>query len=90
MKINWLVRFKSGTFLMSFISLVVTFCYNILSMFEIVPPVSENMVMGLIQSALVVLGAVGVITDPTTAGVSDSQRALTYSEPHRDEPFDAA
>lgn len=90
MNVNWKVRFKNKTFLASFISLIVAFVYNLLGMFEIVPPVTENMVLSLVQSALVILGAVGVIVDPTTAGVSDSQRALTYQAPHRDEPPDAA
>lgn len=90
MNINWKVRFKNKTFLASFISLIVAFVYNLLGMFEIVPPVTENMVLSLVQSALVILGAVGVIVDPTTAGVNDSQRALTYQAPHRDEPPDAA
>ena len=90
MNINWKVRFKNKTFLASFISLIVAFVYNLLGMFEIVPPVTESMVLSLVQSALVILGAVGVIVDPTTAGVSDSKRALTYQAPHRDEPPDAA
>nr|DAW33348.1 MAG TPA: holin [Caudoviricetes sp.] len=27
---------------------------------------------------------VGVVNDPTTAGLSDSERALTYTEPSED------
>lgn len=90
MNINWKVRFKNKTFLTGFISLIVAFVYNLLGMFEIVPPVTESMVLSLAQSALVILGAVGVIVDPTTAGVSDSQRAMLYDAPHKDEPPDAA
>ena len=89
MSINWKVRFKNRTFLLSFISLIVAFVYNLLGMFEIVPPVTESAVMEFVQAALVMLGMVGVIADPTTAGVSDSQRALGYDEPHKDEPPDA-
>lgn len=90
MNINWKVRFKNKTFLLSFISLIVAFVYNLLGMFEIVPPVTESAIMEFVQAALVILGMVGVIADPTTEGVSDSQRALAYDEPHKDEPPDAA
>lgn len=90
MSINWKVRFKNKTFLLSFISLIVTFAYNLLGMFGAAPPVTESAVMEFVQAALVILGMVGVIADPTTAGVSDSKRALGYDEPHKDEPPDAA
>ena len=35
---------------------------------------------------LTFLGLIGVLVDPTTAGVSDSNRAMTYTEPWVDEP----
>lgn len=34
------------------------------------------------DTALTLLALVGVITDPTTAGLGDSQRALGYHEPN--------
>ena len=34
--------------------------------------------------ALTLLGLLGVIIDPTTAGLGDSERAMTYEEPWRD------
>lgn len=81
MKINWRVRFKNGTFLAGFASLVVSFIYNVLSMLDIAPTVTQNAVIQLIDSVLTILGMVGVITDPTTKGVSDSNQAMTYVVP---------
>ena len=83
MKINWKVRFKNKTWLLSFIALVLTFLYNVLSMFDIVPTVTQQEIMDAVTAILTILAAVGVIIDPTTAGVSDSENALTYEEPKK-------
>lgn len=84
-KINWKVRFKNKVWLTSFISLIIGFIYNILNMFDIFPPVTENLVMNIVSQILTFLGLFGVIADPTTEGLYDSQRALRYEEPWRDE-----
>lgn len=81
MKINWKVRFKNKVWLTSFIALLVSFAFDLLAMFDVFPAVNESMVMQAVNIALMVLGAMGVVTDPTTAGVGDSTRALTYNDP---------
>lgn len=81
MKLNWLVRFKNKTWLLTFAVTVVAFVYNILGMFDIVPSVSQDMTVQVITAIVNFLAALGVIIDPTTAGVSDSERAMTYTEP---------
>ncbi len=86
MKLNWTVRFKNGVWLAAFISLIVSFVYDILAAFDIFPVVTQSMVMEIANYALKILGLIGVITDPTTAGVGDSNRAMTYAEPWKDEP----
>ena len=83
MKINWIVRFKNKAWLLSFVAVVVAFVYNILGMFDIVPSVSQDMTIQAITAIVNVLVALGVIIDPTTAGVSDSEKALTYEEPKK-------
>lgn len=85
MKVNWKVRFKNKVWLTSFISLVVGFVFNILKMFEIVPAVTENLIMEIVGQFLTFLGLFGVIVDPTTAGMNDSIRAMGYVEPWNDE-----
>lgn len=81
MKLNWKVRFKNKTWLTMFISLIVGFMFNILKMFDIVPAVTENLVMNIVGQVLTLLGLLGVIVDPTTAGLEDSNRAMGYDEP---------
>ncbi len=84
MKVNWKVRFKNKTWLTMFLSLIVGFVFNILKLFDIVPVFTENMVMNIIGQVLTFLGLLGVIVDPTTAGFSDSNRAMNYDEPWND------
>lgn len=85
MKLNWKVRFKNKTWLTMFISLIVGFVFNMLKLFDVVPSFSENLVMNIIGQVLTFLGLIGVIVDPTTAGIEDSNRAMTYEEPWVDE-----
>ena len=84
MNINWKIRFQNKTFLAGLISLVVVFIYDLLQLLEIVPTVTQSAVMQVAEGILTILGMVGVIADPTTAGVADSKQALTYTSPKQD------
>ena len=84
MQINWKVRFQNKTFLAGLISLVVVFIYDLLQLLEIVPTVTQSAVMQVAEGILTILGMVGVIADPTTAGVADSKQAMTYDAPKQD------
>lgn len=84
MKINWKVRFKNKVWLTSFISLIVGFIYNILRLLDIVPVISQQLVMDVVAQVLTVLGMFGVIVDPTTEGLGDSKRAMSYEVPWSD------
>lgn len=79
--LNWKVRFKNKVWLMSFIGTIITFVYQLLAMFNVVPKISEDTVVQLAGLILNVLVGIGVIQDPTTAGIEDSKQALTYNEP---------
>ena len=81
MKINWKVRFKNVAWLTMFISLIVGFVFNMLKLFGIVPSITENQIMNVVSQVLTFLGLIGVLVDPTTAGISDSNRAMSYDEP---------
>lgn len=85
MKVNWKVRFKNKVWLASFISVIVTFVFSMLGLFEIASPVTENQVMRVINAVLMFLSLTGVLIDPTTEGISDSERAMGYNEPWNDE-----
>ena len=83
MKINWKVRLKNKVWLGSFCSLVVGFVYSMLALFDVFPEVTQSLVLQMMNQVLTFLGLIGVIVDPTTAGLSDSERALGYEEPAR-------
>ena len=85
MKLNWKVRFKNKFWLGSFLSLIVGFVYSMLTLFDVFPTVTENQILQMINQVLTLLGLIGVIVDPTTAGLGDSERAMGYTEPWADE-----
>ena len=81
MKINWKVRFQNKVWLGSFFSLMIGFVYSLLALFDVFPAVTQNLVVQLLNQVLTFLGLIGVIVDPTTAGLEDSDRAMGYEEP---------
>lgn len=88
MKLNWKVRFKNKVWLGSFLSLIVSFVYSLLGLFDVFPDVTRNSILEILNQILTFLGLVGVLVDPTTAGLGDSERALGYEEPWDDEKDD--
>ena len=84
MKLNWKVRFKNKVWLGSFLSLIVGFVYSMLALFDVFPEVTQSLVLQLMNQVLTFLGFIGVIVDPTAAGIGDSERAMTYVEPWDD------
>ncbi len=85
MKLNWKVRFKNKVWLGSFFSLIIGFVYSMLALFDVFPEVTKSLVLQLLNQVLTFLGLIGVIVDPTTAGLGDSERAMGYDEPWDDD-----
>lgn len=75
LKINWKVRLRSKVFWLSAVSLIVLFLQQL--GLNVVPENWED----LLSTVLKFMVLVGVINDPTTKGVSDSDQAMTYNEP---------
>ena len=84
MSINWKVRLQNKVFVASMLALVISFVYDVLAILGIAPGVDENTVMALVDTVLKVLAAVGILTDPTTEGISDSTQAMTYLKPKKE------
>lgn len=86
MKINWKVRVKNRAFWIAIIPALALLGKQVLELFGVnvdFTNVSKEL-LGIIETVFVILAIVGVITDPTTTGISDSERALGYSEPNND------
>lgn len=85
MNINWKVRIKNPVFWTTVIPAVVTCVYAVLGALGIVPVLTENMVLNIVAAIITALTTLGVLVDPTTAGISDSALAMTYSAPRKDD-----
>lgn len=82
MELNWKLRFKNKATLTALVATIVAVVYKCLTMFGVMPPVSENEIMEVVELVIYALVLMGIVVDPTTKGIGDSQRALGYNEPN--------
>lgn len=84
--INWKVRIKNKAFWMAIIPAVLVLVQVVLAVFGINADFGElgNRLLDVVNAVFVVLAILGIVTDPTTAGVGDSARAMTYEKPFKD------
>lgn len=85
MKINFKLRLKNKTTLVTLITLVVTLIYQALGLFGVVPTVAQSEIINTLGILINILVVLGVVVDPTTDGISDSSNALNYDEPKKEE-----
>lgn len=81
MNINWVLRLKNKATLTALIAAALAFGYQVAGIFGVVPPVSQDAVAQAAMLVVNLLVALGVVVDPTTAGVADSAQAMGYTEP---------
>lgn len=82
--INWKLRFQNKATLSAIIALVVSIVYRILDAVGVIPAFPRDFVLEIAADILTLLGLLGIIVDPTTDGVGDSVRAMSYEQPWRD------
>lgn len=87
MKINWKVRVKNKTFWLAAIPAVLLLIQVVAAVFgvEIKIDALGDKLTAVVNALFALLTILGIVTDPTTAGVSDSDRAMTYTEPNKGE-----
>ena len=82
MKINWKQRFRNKTWALAFLLGSVAMGYQVLAVYNAakqgVPP--QELLVETVKMLVTWLVEIGVIVDPTTAGTSDSERAMTYGK----------
>lgn len=83
MKINWTVRIKNKTFWLAIIPAVLLLIQTVGTVFGFNLNFDElgTNLIAVVNALFVVLTILGVVVDPTTAGVNDSAQAMTYTEP---------
>lgn len=83
MKINWKVRIKNKNFWITIIPAVLLIIQPVLTLCGVTIDLGEigNALLAIVDAVFVVLALLGIVTDPTTKGVSDSTQAMTYEKP---------
>ena len=84
MKINWKLRLQNKATLTALVMALVALVYQVLGVFGVVPRVAQDQVMTIISMVINILCLLGIVVDPTTAGVGDSARAMSYDEPRKE------
>ena len=81
--INWTVRLRNKTFWVSLIPAVLLLVQGVAAVFGYTLDLGAlgDKLLCVVNALFGVLAVLGVVTDPTTAGVGDSQQAMGYDTP---------
>ena len=85
MNINWKVRIKNKNFWISLIPAVLLLVQVVAAVFGFTLELGElgDKLLAVVNALFAVMTILGIVTDPTTEGLSDSKLALTYDEPKK-------
>ena len=74
--LNLKIRLKNKTFIITMMTTVIAFVYQMLAQFEVVPKITQDQTIQVLMLVVNILAGLGILVDPTTAGVKDSERVL--------------
>lgn len=79
MKINWLVRIKNKPFWAAAIPAILLLIQVVAALFGLEIDLGDlgNKLINVVNAVFSVLVILGIVTDPTTDGISDSEQAMT-------------
>lgn len=82
--INWKVRVLNKTFWLTLVPALALLLQTFLAVFGVKLELGETIdkLLIFINALFAVLMIVGIVNDPTTSGISDSTRAMTYETPN--------
>ena len=85
--INWLVRVKNKAFWVAIIPAVLLVIQAVAAVFGYTLDFGDlgNKLLEVVNAIFAVLVILGIVSDPTTEGITDSKQALTYTEPKKEE-----
>ena len=72
--LNLKIRLKNKTFVITMMTTIIAFVYQLLAQFEIVPKITQDQTIQVLM--LNILAGLGILVDPTTDGLKDSERVL--------------
>lgn len=81
--VNWTVRVKNKTFWLTLIPAVLLLVQVTAAVFGFTLELGTlgDKLLAVVNALFAVLAILGIVADPTTAGVGDSAQAMTYTEP---------
>ena len=84
--INWKVRIKNKNFWLSLIPAIILLVQVVAAPFGFTLDLGElgNQLLAIVNAIFAVLVILGIVEDPTTAGVGDSSQAMSYTEPKKE------
>lgn len=87
MNINWIVRIKNKQFWLSVIPAIALVIQAVAAVFGFTFDFSTlvGKLLAVVDAVFALLVILGIVVDPTTAGVGDSVRAMGYDKPWEDE-----
>lgn len=85
--INWLVRIKNRSFWLALIPALALLAQAVASVFGYTIDLTTlvGKLTAVVDAVFAVLVILGIVVDPTTSGIGDSKRALSYIEPWNDQ-----
>ncbi|WP_418242771.1 phage holin [Ellagibacter isourolithinifaciens] len=83
MSINWRVRIKNKAFWVAIIPADLLLVQQVCAVFGVQLDFGElqAQLVAIVGTVFAILTILGIVADPTTAGVGDSEQAMTYTEP---------
>ncbi len=81
--INWKVRIKNKMFWIALIPALLLLVQTVCSVFGVELDFGnlQDKLLAVVNALFAVLVILGIVADPTTEGLKDSQRALGYEKP---------
>lgn len=85
--INWIARIKNKAFWMALIPAVALVVQAVAAVFGYTLDFSTltGKLLAVVDAVFALLVILGIVVDPTTAGIGDSKRAMEYTEPWDDD-----
>lgn len=84
--INWTVRIKNKNFWLAIIPAILLLVQVVGNVFGFTLDLGDlgNKLLEVVNALFAVLAILGIVSDPTTAGVGDSKQAMTYTTPKKE------
>jgi len=87
MKLNWKVRIKNKAFWLAVIPAIALVVQAVTAVFGYTIDLTTMVgkLQAVVNAVFALLVILGIVVDPTTEGIQDSNRAMGYTEPWKDD-----